>query len=94
MNLDDIIKALQDLNIGGGGGDAKRKEAIRQAEAALKIQRDKNKLDSESLKKTEKALLQARDILKGDREKVDLIDREIKSTREQIKANDEYVETI
>ena len=94
MNLDDIIKALQDLNTGGGGGDAKRKEAIRQAEAALKIQRDKNKLDSESLKKTEKALLQARDILKGDREKIDLIDREIKSTREQIKANDEYVETI
>lgn len=94
MDLNDIIKALQDMNTGGGGLSAKQRAALESAEQALKLAKAQNKTDSESLNTKQKALLQARELLKGDKEKIELVDREIKSTREQVKANDEYVETI
>ena len=94
MDLNDIIKALQDMSTGGGTLSAKQRAAIEAAEQALKLSKAQNRTDTESLQTKQKALLQARDILKEDKQKLKLIDDEIDSTKKQIKANEVFVETI
>lgn len=94
MDLNDIIKALQDMNTGGGQLSAKQRSALEAAETALKLAKAQNRTDTESLQTKQKALLQARDILKEDKQKLKLIDDEIDSTKKQIKANEVFVETI
>ena len=94
MDLNDIIKALQDMSTGGGTLSAKQRAAIEAAEQALRLSKAQNRTDTESLQTKQKALLQARDILKEDKQKLKLIDDEIDSTKKQIKANEVFVETI
>ena len=62
MDLNDIIKALQDMSTGGGTLSAKQRAAIEAAEQALRLSKAQNRTDTESLQTKQKALLQARDI--------------------------------
>ena len=97
MAIQDIIKELEELEKGTGGGgrtDTKRIKAQQEAKRLLVLADKIYKTDTASLKKKNDLLTQARSQFKIGEKQYKAIDEQVKSTERLTQANTAYVETI
>ena len=95
-SIDDVIKQLQDIAEGTGGGknDAMRRKAAAESKKALENASKLNKADNQSLKQKLEALRLAQKEFKSDTDSFKLLEKEIKQSEKLIKTNDDYIDTI